>query len=115
MVDVDLTLAGAIVYYAYLLIGAATLGYLALRFTYPDIRAFPNEKKLGASAVLGAVMVLLAIMADLIVSGWNAVLNASGFATIFLFVIFLAAMVALMVYFTMRKAPLVVGVRKPAA
>ncbi|MFH0835598.1 MAG: hypothetical protein V1834_00355 [Candidatus Micrarchaeota archaeon] len=110
----DLGFAGAIVYYAYLLVGSATLGYLALRFTYPDIRTFPNEKKLGASAILGAVLVLLAIACDYLFFGWEAVAQANGFTTVFLFVFFLATLVLLMLFFTMRRAPLVVGIRKPA-
>ncbi|MBI1973304.1 zinc ribbon domain-containing protein [Candidatus Micrarchaeota archaeon] len=41
--------------YALCSIGAISFGYLAIRFSYPDVRAMPWSSKLGFSLILGLV------------------------------------------------------------
>lgn len=74
----ELDVLAAVAYYVFIIIGSISSGYLVVRFTYPDVRTFSNEEKLGASALLGAFMGVLSVLADVFVSGLEAVLSAKG-------------------------------------
>ncbi|MFQ5406277.1 MAG: hypothetical protein ACE5DI_03925 [Candidatus Micrarchaeia archaeon] len=51
-------------YYAFFLVGSVSFGYLVLRFSYPDVRLFAEKEKMGASALIGAAMVVVAALGD---------------------------------------------------
>ncbi len=74
----EVEVAAAAAYYLFVVLGSVSAGYLAVRFTYPDVRAFSNEEKMGASALLGAFIGVLAVLADVLFSGFDAVSQTKG-------------------------------------
>ncbi|MBI4360559.1 zinc ribbon domain-containing protein [Candidatus Micrarchaeota archaeon] len=74
----ELDVLAAVAYYIFIIIGSISSGYLVVRFSYPDVRTFSNEEKLGASALLGAFIGVLSVLADVFLSGLEAVLSAKG-------------------------------------
>ncbi|MBI5036599.1 hypothetical protein HZC09_04620 [Candidatus Micrarchaeota archaeon] len=74
----ELELASSILYYLYVALGSITAGYLIIRFTYPEVRLFSSEERLGASALVGLLIAVAAIAADVVFSGTDAVLAAKG-------------------------------------
>jgi len=67
------------IYYAGISLGSLSLGYLVLRLTVPEVRVRTEEEKLGASAVLGAVISLTAMVLDGSLFGWGQFAIAQGF------------------------------------
>ena len=66
-------------YYAWIALGSISLGYLVLRLTVPEVRVRTEEEKLGASAILGAVISLSAMVMDGNLFGWGRFALAQGF------------------------------------
>lgn len=79
----EFEIAAAVVYYLFIILGSITPGYLAVRYTYPDVRAFSPEEKLGASVLLGAFIAILAILADVLYSGFDSVFSTRGIWPLF--------------------------------
>ncbi|MFH0922870.1 MAG: hypothetical protein V1811_02310, partial [Candidatus Micrarchaeota archaeon] len=84
-----LSLAGVGAYYAFVLLGSVSFGYILLRLTYPDIRVGSREQKLGFSGLAGAGVVLAAVAVDYLLSP-TAFLAASGLFPIIAFLFLLA-------------------------
>lgn len=96
----DLQLAGSTLYYLYGLFGSVSFGYLVLRLGYPDARVFSDEEKLGASALVGFLMFMIAVVLDVVVSGVDRVAVASGFSASAFLVVMIFFMVAFKLYFS---------------
>jgi len=75
----ELDVGAAVLYYLFIILGSISPGYLAVRYTYPDVRTFSQEEKLGASVLLGAFIATLAILADVLFSGFDAVFLTRGY------------------------------------
>ncbi|MBI5226301.1 zinc ribbon domain-containing protein [Candidatus Micrarchaeota archaeon] len=75
----ELDIVAALAYYLFIILGSITPGYLAVRYTYPDVRTFSQEEKLGASVLLGAFVAVLAILADVVSTGLDAVFRGQGY------------------------------------
>lgn len=74
----EFEVGASVVYYLFIILGSISPGYLAVRYTYPDVRTFSHEEKLGASVLLGGFVAMLAILADVLYSGLDAVFRAEG-------------------------------------
>lgn len=82
----------AIIYYGFLMAGSVVFGYALLRLSNPDVRVFEKERKLGASVVVGALIILFAFAIDYLirpdgavnVNGYTPIISAALFATMFL-------------------------------
>lgn len=98
----ELDTAAALLYYLFIILGSISPGYLAVRYTYPDVRTFSREERLGASVLLGGFIAILAILADVTFSGLGAVFSTQGVWPAFWLA---ASVVAFAVMF--------VGLRKP--
>lgn len=68
-----------IAYYAWIALGSVSIGYLVLRITVPEVRTRTEEEKLGASAVLGALIAVLAMVLDGALFGWAEFNAVHGF------------------------------------
>ncbi len=79
----ELDTAAAVLYYLFIILGSITPGYLAVRYTYPDVRTFSQEEKLGASVLLGAFIAILAVLADIVYSGFDAAFLTRGIWPVF--------------------------------
>ena len=75
---VEIELAAALLYVIFLALGSISIGYFLVRFAYPEVRVFSPEEKLGASALAGLLIAVLAIGADVVVNGVEAVLSGKG-------------------------------------
>ena len=84
-----MALLAALVYYLFLLVGGVGFGYFVLRITNPDVRLMGTNEKLGASAVYGVGLLVVALAIDFVISGTDAFLNATGYlpATLFFTII----------------------------
>lgn len=84
-----LSLASLILYLIFLVSGGVTIGYLVLRFTHPDVRMASSETRLGASAIIGGLIIALAALGDyflfdsVIVSGFFPIMVLSVFFSFF--------------------------------
>ncbi|MFA5247331.1 MAG: hypothetical protein WC408_05580, partial [Candidatus Micrarchaeia archaeon] len=56
----DISFAIGIIYYLFYFFGAGSIGYLLVRITYPDIRILDKDAKLGISAILGFIIMVIA-------------------------------------------------------
>ncbi|HLC38184.1 MAG TPA: hypothetical protein VJI71_01905, partial [Candidatus Norongarragalinales archaeon] len=74
-----MALLAALVYYLFLLVGGVGFGYFVLRITNPDVRLMGTNEKLGASAVYGVGLLVVALAIDFVISGTDAFLNATGY------------------------------------
>jgi len=78
-----LALGGVIAYYAFLLLGSVSMGYILLRLTYPDIRVASRERKLGYAGLAGAGVTLAAAATDFLLSPTAFLSATSTFPIIF--------------------------------
>ncbi len=65
-------MAGEIIaglFYIFMLIGSISLGYLVLRFVYPEIRTFDNKQKITTVLVVGIAIILTTFAIDYAISG----------------------------------------------
>jgi len=73
-----LSIVAALSYYVLFLVGSVSLGYLIVRLSYPEVRTFSNQKKLGQSATLGAAIVFAAVVVEYL-PGMLGIADFSGF------------------------------------
>jgi ribosomal protein S27E len=106
------SLAGLAFYATFVLTGSVSFGYLVLRLTYPEVREFSKEMKLGASAVLGIAIVALAALVDYYFGGQFFL---GGLLPVMIFALLIASLglfKALSMFF--RPKYLTVGVSAPS-
>lgn len=92
-----------LLYYGFVMVGSISFGYLVLRLSYPDVRLFTKERKLGASAVIGFLLVLASILIDYSIDG-NAVVTPNGFLPLIFFLLVSLVLAISRVYFMTRKS-----------
>ncbi len=85
-------------FYAFTLLGSVSLGYLVLRFVYPEIRTFDKKEKLLTAFVVGAAITLTALVIDYALTGAR-VLNLDSFSMPLVFLTSGFYFVALRTYF----------------
>ncbi|HEV8289918.1 MAG TPA: hypothetical protein VGQ00_03145, partial [Candidatus Norongarragalinales archaeon] len=93
----------AALYYLFIAAGAVSFGYLLLRLTYPDIRGYSRNEKLGASAVAGIALVILSFAIDAI-AGLDSFVAGAGFFPLILFVVSLLAFAVMKLYYGKQAA-----------
>ena len=79
-----------------LFLGAVSIGYLVIRITYPDVRIFSKEKKLGISALLGFLIALVSLFSSLVV---EAAISKHGLVSVFVFAYTILAFTLMRLYF----------------
>ncbi len=77
-------LLASILFNLFLLAGSVSLGYLVLRFVYPDIRTFDKKRKLITVAIVGVAISLSGLLIDFAFTG-QRVLNLDSFSMPFVF------------------------------
>ena len=96
----ELEIVAVALYYLYALFGSVSFGYLVLRLTYPEVRVFTDKEKLGASALIGYFMVIMAVVLDVLISGFGQVAVANGFMSLFFGGVLLLTITVFTFYFT---------------
>ncbi len=107
-----LDLIFAIAYYLALMFGAVTFGYVVLSFSLPMFSQFEKEERLGYSTIAGIALVLLAIVLDAIVFGFENAVRAKGFFPLWLLVLACAVILSTNAYSIVLKKPLLVMQRQ---
>ncbi len=79
-----------------LFLGAVSIGYLVIRITYPDVRIFSKEKKLGISALLGFLIALVSLLSSLVV---ESAVSKHGLVSVFVFAYTILAFTMMRLYF----------------
>ncbi|MBI5229671.1 hypothetical protein HY991_06185 [Candidatus Micrarchaeota archaeon] len=109
MIEETLSVIAIAVYFLFLAVGSVSFGYMVLRITYPDVRVLPNDKRLGASGILGVVIVSVSFAIDAFISG--SFIFGGYFAVIAFFVILFS--IAVFWAFFSRNKPAFITVALP--
>ncbi len=88
----------AALFYIFLLVGSFSLGYLVLRFVYPEIRTFDKRNKMVTVGIVGAAITLSTIALDYSLNG-SRVAALDSFSMPLMFVVTLFYFLVLRVYF----------------
>ncbi len=88
----------AVLFYIFLLVGSFSLGYLVLRFVYPEIRTFEKRSKMITVGIVGAAISLSTIALDYSISG-PRILSLDSFSMPLMFITTLFYFLILRVYF----------------
>ncbi|MBU1197220.1 hypothetical protein KJ765_01775 [Candidatus Micrarchaeota archaeon] len=88
----------SIAYYAYFALGSVALGYLLLRLTYPEVRLFDLNLKMGVSAISGFLIAIAAFIVDYVYNSADVVTRQGLFPLVF-FLLIIGAFGVLKLYF----------------
>ncbi|MFH0714085.1 MAG: hypothetical protein V1722_00390 [Candidatus Micrarchaeota archaeon] len=88
----------AAVFILFYLAGAFSIGYLVLRFVYPEIRTFDSKKKLVTVIVVSLAIAFTAFLLDFGISGQRA-FKLDSFAMPLLFIVMLFYFLVMRVFF----------------
>ncbi len=111
----DMLVAAA--FYLFALVGSFSLGYLVLRFVYPEVRTFDHKNKALTVAVVALAIFLTSVLLDYAFSG-NRVLALDSFPMLAMSLVTLFYFLALRTFFLYSAASrtfVTVGIPIPSA
>lgn len=109
MADLIVTL----LFYAFCLAGSVTTGYVLLRLTYPDVRTMEHNQKLGASAAVGAAILIISLAVCALAFDVNSIIELTSPLFLVTAIIFTLSFVSLKAYFTFLNPQKYVTVAVP--